>query len=46
MDKENDRIYWYTEMRLQKNGISPAQVGPRKSFAGAWGLGGGDLGQG
>lgn len=40
MDRENDRIYRYTEMPLQNNGICQAQAGPRKSFAGAWGVGG------
>lgn len=41
MDKENDRIYRYTEMRLQNNGMSQAQVDPGKALLvpGGWGEG-------
>lgn len=38
MDKESDRIYRYTEVRLQNNGISPSQVRPGENLAGAGGL--------
>lgn len=38
MDKESDRIYRYTEVRLQNNGISPAQARPGENLAGAGGL--------
>ena len=45
MDKESDRIYRYTEMRLQNNGITPAQARLGENLAGAKrcsGRGGGD----
>lgn len=38
MDKESDRIYRYTEMCLQNNGISSAHARLEESLAGAWDL--------
>ena len=36
MDEESDRIYRYTEMCLQNNGISPAHARLEESLAGTW----------